>query len=422
MTGEVSARSNRYQSEGRPRKEKKEEVSFVPFAEDLTPIAVKAGNESKVVSVQTVVSKIPYGQKTMVFKGSINKSMNWEGRPGNVSPSAISAVEGVLRKLNYNIAGASDSLFDNDKLSETEFLIGGQIKDMKSEIVTKTSFWTGQTEIKKLSSWVKVEWEIYGAIDRQVVYKVETEGYFIETNKDLNGSPTDFGALAVSQAARNFLADSSVHQILTGKTVSKEEASYESLKLNSSNLASKKSLEEAQNGVVTVFTVTGHGSGFVIDDSGYILTNRHVVQDAKQVVVKLASGEEIKGDVLRRNKKRDVALIKIDLPETAKALSIQTNQAPVGSEVLVVGTPLMEKLSNSVTKGVVSAYREKDGLNWIQSDVTVMPGSSGGPMLDKDHQVIGITVSGIRVNDQSTGINFFIPIQEALEVLALQIS
>ena len=85
----------------------------------------------------------------------------------------------------------------------------------------------------------------------------------------------------------------------------------------------------------------------------------------------------------------------------------------------MVGSPLDESLSSTLTKGIVSAIREENKLKLIQSDVNVRPGNSGGPMINKDGEVIGITVSGIVINGQSQGLNFFIPIADAFKVLKI---
>jgi S1-C subfamily serine protease len=81
-----------------------------------------------------------------------------------------------------------------------------------------------------------------------------------------------------------------------------------------------------------------------------------------------------------------------------------------GSEVFAVGTPLSDKLQFSVTKGVVSGLRKIDDVDYIQSDVTVLPGSSGGPLLDANGNAIGIASQGIAAGSVPVGVNFFVPI------------
>ena len=88
-----------------------------------------------------------------------------------------------------------------------------------------------------------------------------------------------------------------------------------------------------------------------------------------------------------------------------------------GDTVYAIGSPLGAPFQSTVTRGVVSAYRTFDGLNFIQSDVTVNPGSSGGPLLDDKGEVVATTEGLIRVAGAPTNINLFIPLSDALDFL-----
>ena len=140
--------------------------------------------------------------------------------------------------------------------------------------------------------------------------------------------------------------------------------------------------------------------------------------NANNVTVKSDSGMEIIGKVIASNSARDVALIKVEA-SMPKYFKTKRDLPAVGSEVYVIGSPLDENLNSTMTKGIVSAIREENKLKLIQSDVNVRPGNSGGPMINKDGEVIGITVSGIVINGQSQGLNFFIPINDAFKVLQI---
>jgi S1-C subfamily serine protease len=141
-----------------------------------------------------------------------------------------------------------------------------------------------------------------------------------------------------------------------------------------------------------------------------------VVGDAKFVRVRLQGGFSVPGEVVRRDPARDVALIKTDI-EPPVPPYVRLTIAKVGDEVYAVGSPLGAALNNSVTRGVFSGVRKFDEQTYIQSDVSVNPGSSGGPLVDADGAVIGLAV--IKVG--SGGINLFIPIGEALEKLGLSL-
>jgi S1-C subfamily serine protease len=175
-----------------------------------------------------------------------------------------------------------------------------------------------------------------------------------------------------------------------------------------------------QAAVVTIKLEDSHGSGFFISRDGYLLTNQHVVKDNKFVTVKLTTGRQLPGEVLRSNKKRDIALVKVnESGMTALALSLKSPE--VASEVYAVGTPRDEKYSTTITKGIISAYRTENDLTLMQSDVAIHPGSSGGPMVDRFGNVIAASVSGYIVSGVGGSINFFIPIGDALEFLAVEL-
>jgi S1-C subfamily serine protease len=177
-----------------------------------------------------------------------------------------------------------------------------------------------------------------------------------------------------------------------------------------------------QAAVVTIKTDGSHGSGFFISRDGYLLTNQHVVEDNKFVTIKLTTGRQMPGEVLRSHKARDVALVKVN-ESAMNALPLQLDPPDVAAEVYAVGTPQDERYSTTISKGIVSAYRTDNDLKLIQSDATIHGGSSGGAMLDQFGNVVAITVSGFVITDRKvgTGLNFFIPIADALKFLAVEL-
>jgi S1-C subfamily serine protease/AAA+ superfamily predicted ATPase len=178
-----------------------------------------------------------------------------------------------------------------------------------------------------------------------------------------------------------------------------------------------------QAAVVTIKLESGgHGSGFFISRDGYLLTNQHVVQDFKFVTIKLTTGRQMPGEVLRSHKARDVALVKVN-ESAMNALPLQLEPPDVAAEVYAVGTPQDEKYSTTITKGIVSAYRTDNDLKLIQSDATIHGGSSGGAMVDLFGNVVAISVSGFTMSERKVGtsINFFIPIADALKFLAVEL-
>jgi S1-C subfamily serine protease len=177
-----------------------------------------------------------------------------------------------------------------------------------------------------------------------------------------------------------------------------------------------------QAAVVTIKIDGAYGSGFFISRDGYLLTNHHVVEDNKFVTIKLTTGRQMPGEVLRSHKARDVALVKVN-ESALEALPLQLEPPDVAAEVYAVGTPVSETYSTTISKGIVSAYRTVDDLKLIQSDAAIHGGSSGGAMVDRFGNVVAISVSGISSSAQKLGtsINFFIPIADALKFLAVEL-
>ncbi|AFZ83763.1 serine protease MucD 1 [Candidatus Kinetoplastibacterium blastocrithidii (ex Strigomonas culicis)] len=160
----------------------------------------------------------------------------------------------------------------------------------------------------------------------------------------------------------------------------------------------------------------GMGSGFFISDDGYILTNNHVIIDATEIIVTLYDGKEFIAKVVGTDDRTDIALLKIDNKNT-KPLSIgSVNFVRKGQWVLAIGSPF--GLDSTVTAGIVSAIGRDTGdyLSFIQADVAVNPGNSGGPLLNLNGEVIGVNSQIISRSGGFMGISLSIPIDEAMRV------
>jgi serine protease Do len=165
--------------------------------------------------------------------------------------------------------------------------------------------------------------------------------------------------------------------------------------------------------------VRGIGSGFIVSPDGYILTNAHVVDGVKEVHVKLTDRREFTARVIGVDKKTDVALIKIDAKNLPAVKIGESKDVQVGQWVAAVGSPF--GFENSVTAGIVSATsRSLPGGNYvpfIQTDVAVNPGNSGGPLFDLDGNVVGINSQIYSASGGYMGLSFAIPIDVAMNVM-----
>ncbi len=162
----------------------------------------------------------------------------------------------------------------------------------------------------------------------------------------------------------------------------------------------------------------GVGSGFFISKDGSILTNNHVIDGASEIFVTLTDGREFKATVVGADERTDVALLKIDAKDMVPLPIGSAKSLKKGQWVLAIGSPF--GLESTVTAGIVSAIGRETGdyLPFIQTDVAVNPGNSGGPLLDLSGQVVGINSQIISRSGGFMGISLAIPIDEAMEVAA----
>lgn len=179
------------------------------------------------------------------------------------------------------------------------------------------------------------------------------------------------------------------------------------------------SINDYQNAVVTILTAAGNGSGFIITEDGYVLTNQHVLGGARFVNIRLATGREVTGEVIRTGKTGDVALVKLEKDVYPYVFLGNSSLLDIDDEVYAIGAPLEEELSQTVTKGIVSSFRMERGLRYIQSDVTVHGGNGGGPLVSLQNGVVGICASEHSIADSNIGgeLNQFIPIEDAITML-----
>lgn len=164
--------------------------------------------------------------------------------------------------------------------------------------------------------------------------------------------------------------------------------------------------------------VRSSGSGFIISSDGYILTNAHVVEGADEVMVKLTDRREFKAKVIGSDPRSDIALIKINATNLPKVPIGNAQQLQVGEWVIAIGSPF--GFENSVTAGIVSAKERslpsENYVPFIQTDVAVNPGNSGGPLFNMKGEVVGINSQIYSRSGGYMGVSFAIPIDVAMQV------
>ena len=190
------------------------------------------------------------------------------------------------------------------------------------------------------------------------------------------------------------------------------------------NLSLTEIFEISESGVVKVnvernsetrFLTSGVGSGFVYDDIGHIITNDHVIYDAKKITVTFVDGEAFLAEIIGNDPYTDIAVIRINSTTTLNPLPIgNSNNLKVGEQVATIGNPF--GLSGSMTSGIVSQIGrllpQESGYSIpdvIQTDAAINPGNSGGPLLNMDAKVVGINTAIQSASGEFAGIGFAVP-------------
>ncbi len=161
------------------------------------------------------------------------------------------------------------------------------------------------------------------------------------------------------------------------------------------------------------------GSGFIISEDGYVLTNHHVIRDADEIVVKLSDRRELLATVVGSDERSDVALLKLDAKNLPVVQMGDSNKLKVGEWVLAIGSPF--DFDHTVTSGIVSALSRSlpndNYVPFIQTDVAINPGNSGGPLLNLKGEVVGINAQIYSRTGGFMGLSFTIPISLAMDVV-----
>jgi len=338
-----------------------------------------------------------------------------------VARQALLSYRAEMGAAGYPVA-ADASLFEEKPAGAavSDFDVGATIRGMQFSLCRKApGYWGG--------AWFQVKWEVYSPVARKVMYEAVTEGSY------QNAAPEkitvdEMFARALAKSVRNMLADQKFVDLLTGvvevpaaapaQPPVPATATFAFKRARAPSGGAAKNATLLRGAVVTIAADSRTGSGFFVSREGHVLTNAHVVGEAKIVKVRLATGRELVGEVLKTDRLRDVALIKTELSGVAP-LAIRDSEPNVGEDVYALGSPLGVAFSGTLTRGILSGQRTLNQRRYLQSDVAILSGSSGGPLLDAAGAVIGITVAGIDAG--RANLNLFIPIREALDTLAIEL-
>ena len=351
----------------------------------------------------------------------------------------------TMQAQGYDVTGDPGRLFDEQEdMMRSTYSIGARITDIKIDLCREVNLW-GIPRGETGEASTTIEWTVYDLLHRKSVYKTTTKGYAKRSVPNHDGIPLLLED-SFAAAVHNMGADPNFHKLIFyGEEPADVSDTYhdpyeepilkfdtdEQVIINNpplSRVSAEGHWETIKHSTVLIQAANSHGSGFFITDRGHIVTNAHVVGDAVRVRV-VSSGKEEKmiAEVLRVDRKRDVALLRLEeIPDDLrlKTLPIRLDKPRVGEDVYAIGAPNYKRLQDTLTKGIVSAHRSdaRERQPYIQADVAIYGGNSGGPLLDGYGNLVGLTVSGyVRGDIPLDALNNFIPIQDALEHLDIAV-
>jgi S1-C subfamily serine protease len=372
-----------------------------------------------------------------------------------VPPDIIEQFEETMEGIGYDVTGSLNIDFEDeliDELQRSEYGISAKIVKAQVDACYQNNgfLWGhyGAREGYIGELYLDIEWSIRDNLRRKTVYKTTTPGYAKQSIANAEGLNLMMNE-AFAMAAHNLGADPAMHALIYNGArpdykppankgderprlfdpLEKVELEYRSL----STTPVSEHIDEITDIAVMIEGSVAHGSGFFISKQGHILTNNHVVGDARNVRV-LTKGrkEKLVAEVLRVLPGRDVALLKLtEIPENLdiKPLPIRTHWPKVSEEIYAIGAPLATRHQDTVTKGIVSAHRKNlrafgSTQDYIQGDVAIHGGNSGGPLIDAHGNIVGMSVAGYLDNQYQTNasLNLFIPIEDALKAMDIEVA
>ena len=323
----------------------------------------------------------------------------------------------ALKTANYDVENALGSFS-----KPGSFSLEARIRDMA--ILRCSKMGPLDNVISENAIYMRVDWLFWpptGTIEPEII---TTEGSYSSLGQQnvLNGFRVAFSE-AFASAGRNLFAESKfvvkIKPVNEALIAEAEELFNVKIEYGNGIGDFEQTAEYLRQNSVLVQTNLGHGSGVLVGSKGYLLTNAHVVQGANTISIRTDAGL-FKAEMLRINFIRDVALLKVKASNglLSKGVKVSRREPRIGESIFVIGAPLDPGLSDTITKGIISAKRQKSGQWFLQTDAAINVGNSGGPVFNDSGELVALAVSGLITNEgASLNVNFLIPIEDALSQL-----
>ena len=370
-------------------------------------------NVSYRIPTGTVIGHVRVGSRVI-------DEMRWSVARSKALDFNVSVTDG-LRNLGYNMRDSADALFDPAAEVKIRYVMAAVLHSVELDFEYERSRRRRQPEGVGTAD-VKIEVQLHDAIAKKTVYKRVFSGHGHDEGMKPNpiiGAVVDailkattdsgFVGLVSRSASKGNVSTAAVEMVEMPSC-----PSGESLSLPDDVSESLKAVLEIQVGSVV-------GTGVLVSPDGWILTAAHVVDGASEIWVRFANGVQLPAKVQQADTEFDVALLSIagrDYP--CSRTSSPSTDLQIGQDIFAVNLALGDDRIPTVTRGVVSGYPEQEGRRYIQTDASVNPGSSGGPLFASDGTIAGITVSKV-MGIGYEGLGFAVPIDDVVRYLGVRL-
>jgi serine protease Do len=381
---------------------------------DVAPHPLIFRNVSYRIPTGTIIGEVRIGSRVV-------DEMRWSVARTRALDFNVSVTDG-LRDLGYNMRDSADALFDPAADVKTRYVMAAILRSVALDFEYKRSRLRRQPEGIGIAD-VEVEVQLYDAVANKTVYKRVFAGHGEDEGMKPNpiiGAVVD--AILKSTTDSDFvsLISRSPGTPLPPKTTV-ELIEFVACPIDES-LSLPHDLEKSLEAVLEVQVGSVVGAGVIISPDGWILTAAHVVDGASEVWVRFANGAQLPATIQQSDSEFDVALLHIPGREyPCSRLRTHSKDLELGKDVFAINIALGQDRAPTVTRGVVSGYPEEKRKRYIQTDASVNPGSSGGPLLASDGTIAGITVAKV-MGVGYEGLGFAVPINDVVRHLGVRLN
>jgi S1-C subfamily serine protease len=385
------------------------------------PLPLGKGGTQSIV-FQRVLYRIPSGTLLgEVRRGrKVIDELRWTQAKAQTAEFNVGVTD-RLRSLGFQMKDVSDALFDPGSAVKTRYEMAAVLHDVDLDYEYERAGPVGEARNGIGTAVVRLEVQLHDAVRKETVYTRK----FVGRGQDSGRKPTPI-VLAVVDAIAKVAYDEDFVGIVSKDAVdvpfgeSGEEVAVVAACVAERSISLPEDLPRILDSVVEIQIGRAIGSGVIVSPDGYLLTAAHVVEGAEQAWVRTTRGPQLPARLIRTSSRFDVALLRIEgRGHACSSVRDAPSDLELGRGVFGINISVGDGGSPTVSRGVVSGYAEWDDRRLIQTDAAANPGSSGGPLIDDEGHVVGITVEKI-VGEGFEGLGFAVPADQALSELGVE--